>query len=355
MARGGEGGSDLGLLTFCRNDVSGVLQNVELLRQFLDEVVVVDSSSPAQRETLARALRPPRERWCAAPPLGVGDLLRPFGVARMQSERVLQLDSDEVLSKALLDSLPTLNDADAYVVPRWEAGARGFTYHMRLFRRRSVSYSGPSYGYPHVSGVTRILPRRLHIVHNAPVGRKYWEQGNRARRYLLPDLLERPYDGEYFRQALGLGSSLGTERPGSGRVRRFRELSGPAVRLVLVLEAARTLLASQSPGLARFRLEQGRQRIAMWNALSPEEKTWTTYVALQVSAAGGLIRYLGIDDPAYMDLLNESFDSATDGPELLRFLLRVRSEKGRPWHGDPPYPRAGQSWSSIDRDIDRIP
>ena len=336
MERPSSGAGALGLLTFSRNDADGVIENVERLRPVLAQVIVVDSSLPPQRSKLERALRAPQERVYVTPPLGNCDLLRPLGVSQMTTERVLVLDSDETLSEPLRRALPDLTDADAFVLPRWERGARGFTYHLRLFRRRAVRYYGPSYAFPRVDGSTRTLERALHIVHEAPTGPRYWEEHDRARRYLLSDFLERPYDGRYFRQALGVRSDADAqEPPASGPV---RPLSRPATRLALWLEALRTLVLTQSPGLAASRLEQGRQRLALWGTLSPEEQAWLLSAASQVRRAGGLVRFLHFDDPAYVDRLNEAFDATTDGPDLLKFLLHVRADTGSAWDGRPPYP-----------------
>jgi hypothetical protein len=340
MARLPRRAGTLGLLAFSRNDVEGVIRNVETLRPILDEVVVIDSSFPAARASLSAALRHPRERIRVAPPLGNVDLLRPMGVAAMTSDRVLLLDSDESVSKPLLAALPDLSDADAYVLPRWESSLQGYTHHLRLFQRNAVTYSGRSYSFPHVRGVTRVLPRRFHIIHAAPGGNGYWDDGDRARRYLLSDFLERPYDWDYLRQTIGLSARLDATGGTSTRPMPTRSLSEPLVRLTLALEAARTLLTSQSLGLARFRLEQGRRRIKAWNAVSPEEKRWITETARQVKSAGGLVQFLGLDDAKYVERLSELLDSTLDGPDLLKFLLEIRSASGRVWQGDPSYPHS---------------
>jgi hypothetical protein len=333
----------LALLTFSRNDVDEVVRNVETLRQLVDEVVVVDSSFPAARSKLSQALRPPRERLCVAPPLGNVDLLRSFGVAQVTSDRVVLLDSDETLSPALRDALPELCHAEAYVIPRWESALRAFTHHLRVFQRRSVSYTGRSYDFPHVNGVTRVLPRRLHILHAAPGGRDYWASNDRARRYLLSEMLERPYDWNYLRQTLGLRAASPVIPEGVTGTQTRAGLSEPAVQLVLTFEAARTLLGSQSLGLAKFRLEQGRQRTAVWSALPAAEKRWIEDTGRQVQLAGGLVQFLGLDDPAYVERLNELLDPMLDGPDVLKFLLEIRAATGRVWSGDPSYPptRAG--------------
>lgn len=181
--------SSLGFLTFSRNDVEAVIRSIHSLRASVDEIVVVDSSYPAERAQLVAEVRAPRERVVLAPPLGNVDLLRPFGLSNMTTDRVLQLDSDESLSPPLFEALRGLDSDDAYVIPRWEGGVRGFTHHMRLYRRRSVRYRGRSHAFPEVRGTTRTLPRGKCIIHDLPPAQQYWDSGDRRRRYLLSDSL----------------------------------------------------------------------------------------------------------------------------------------------------------------------
>jgi hypothetical protein len=333
-------GSTLGLLIFCRNDVEGVVRNVRTLRPSIDEVVVVDSSRPAQRAELVEALRLPGGRLCPAPPLGNIDLLRPFGLAQMTSDRVLQLDADEVASPALIARLPELVGSEAYVLPRWEGGARGYTYHLRLFQRGRARYDGPSYGFPIIEGRTEVLARKFHILHAAAGGGDYWTEGDRVQRYLPSDLLERPYDARYFRRTIR-GESAPTA-PGPAVPPSDPPLSEAAIRLALCLEAGRTLLTTGSLGLARMRLEHGRQRRIYWERLTTEERRWFTDAAGKVRYAGGLVAFLGLDDVEYVARLGRVFGSEVDGPALLRFLLHERTRIGRPWDDSNAPPEFGQ-------------
>lgn len=330
--------SALGLLTYSRNDVDGVLRNLEALRPLLAETVVIDSSEPTGRAELESVLQSPRERLYVTPPLGNSDLMRPFGLSKCTSDRVLQLDSDESPSPALVEELPRLVTAEAYIVPRWEVGARGFTYHMRLFRRRSVSYIGPSHGFPRVVGHTQVLPRRLHLIHRSAPARRYWDLDDRKRRYLLTDLLERPYDWSYLLRLLGL--SAGDERDQHGP--RSSSVSvdplTPVSRMIAYVEAVRTLVLSQSPGLARFVIEQARQRSNAWKGMSQVQRDWLRETAKGVRGSGGIVQYLRLADASYVERLNRTFGPSVDGPRLLAFLLSVRTRTGAVWEGTPSPP-----------------
>lgn len=323
--------SSLGVLLYTRNDGDGVLRHLETLRSIADEIVVVDSSAPENRARLAAELQAPRERVIAAPPLGNVDLLRPFGVSRMTSDRVLLLDSDEEISEPLRRRVRDLDGADAYVLPRWETGLRGFTHHMRLVRRTRIRFFGPSCGFPQVLGTTQVLPRPLHLVHHVPSGREFWSSRDRERRYLLSDLLERPFDGDFLARQLHVWPRPGPIGPASARAASARESSPPARWFGLVVDGARALLTTQSAGLVRLRIEEGLRRIRSWESLSDSERSWYLATSSDVRSAGGLARYLGLDDPAYVERLNSAFDGTADGPGVLRFLVESRSRDGRPW------------------------
>jgi hypothetical protein len=341
--------STLCLLTYSRNDVEGVLRNLVALRPLLAEFVVIDSSGPTERAKLEAALQPPRERLYAALPLGNSDLLRPFGLAKCVSERVLQLDSDETLSPALKDELPRLTTADAYVVPRWEVGARGFTYHMRIFRRRSVSYIGPSHGFPRVVGHTEVLPRRLHFIHQSEPARRYWNQNDRKRRYLLSDFLERPYDWRYFQRLLGLSANARRDQPGIPSGSISIDPLTPVAKTIVFVEAVRMLILSQSPGLAQFVIEQARQRSYAWRSMNADQRDWLAEVARAVRASGGLVQYLRLADEAYVESLNRAFGPNVDGPRLLAFLLSVRARSGAVWQGTTAPPEVAVADNRDDR------
>ena len=126
------------LLMFNLDEAEGILRNVRRLRSAVDEVVVVDSSSPEGYHRLLAAVEPYAVCVHRVLPLGHVDPLRPFGVSKVKSDRVLLLDADEEPSPALVADLRDLAEHDAYVVPRYEEALRAYTFHLRLFRRDAV-------------------------------------------------------------------------------------------------------------------------------------------------------------------------------------------------------------------------
>jgi hypothetical protein len=335
----------LTLVTFSRNDIEGVLRSLVELRSSFQEIIVVDSSGPAPRARLHQALRPTTERICAALPVGNVDLLRPFALAQASRDRVLLLDSDESLSSALKLALPTLTEADGYVIPRREDAIGGYSYHLRLFRRSKAQYSGRSHAFPVIDGPVRTLPRSLHIVHHAPRTAEYWQTADRAHRYLLSDFLERPYDQSYWSEVVGRG--LG------GETGLLRPLSNPQILLAHLAESATELLRTGSLGMARFRWEQGRLRRGYFWSLPPTRRAWLLQTAIEVRKSGGLTRYLGMDNVDYVQWLTRTIDPSNDGPSVLDFLVNQRSLASRPWDGTPQFvPARGHSIPQPIPDLD---
>ncbi len=326
------------LLTFARNDVDAVIDLIEGLRGDVDGCVVIDSSYPEQRAKLLRALREPHERLHEAPPVGDVDLLRPYGLSKAESDWVLLLESDEAPSPGLRARLHDLGNVNGYIIPRYERSARGYTYHLRLFSRTAATYSGPSHAYPVIRGPTGRLPREEHIEHRAPSGAEFWSSADRARRYLLPDTLERPYDVSYLRNTFGLGpGTLATYRSG-GLPAPLRPLPDPMVRVMLAAEAVREILTTGSGGLARSRWEQGKARRQYWAALPSPERARLAAWAARVREEGGLTRFLGFDRPEYVARLSTLLPATLDGPSVLRALVEYRAGSGRPWDGGDDLP-----------------
>lgn len=143
----------------------------------------------------------------------------------------------------------------------------------------------------------------------------------------------RPYDRSYLRQTLGL-----RPQPPSGQGSESdyepQTMSPPLTRVALLLEAVRTTALSGSIGLARFGFAQGEARLRFLADGTPEHRNWLASAAREVWRAGGLIDFLGFEDPAYVGRLAQVADSMTDGPSLLEFLIRQRVDSGRIWDGE---------------------
>ena len=321
--------TSLALLMFNLEETEGIVRNVRRLRSSVDEVVVVDSSSPRGYRELVAALAPYEVRVHRALPLGDADPLHPFGVSRVTSDRVLLLDADEEPSPALVADLPRLTDHAAYVVPRYEEGLRTYTFHLRLFRRGAVRYLGRSFDFPEVEGSLGHLDRAHAILHHARYD-TYLADKARAVRYFTVEGYERPFNGRYLADALTL------PLPG----RRFRvpvparntddPLSPAAVRAAVELEFLRDLGTGRGLRAARFNRRYSLAKAAFFQGLPAADQAQVAAIAAEIQAAGGLFPYLGLADPTYVERLTATFGWDRTGLTVYEELLRHRHARGAP-------------------------
>ena len=330
--------SDLGLLMFNLEENEGILRNARALSKAVEEIVVVDSSSPQTRKELVRGLEPLRGRVVPVVPVGFVYPLRSFGVAQMTSDRVLLLDADEEVSSPLRDALPVLRDADAYVLPRLEVELGSYTYHLRLFRREAVRFRGRSYDFPAVRGSVAHLDRPRCIVHRADY-RSYFQDKGRAERYFSVENVERPFLRAYLHDALTVRlGGRGVSWPGTGWVATPPDaaMSPPLVHLAIEYEFLRDILLGKGLRAARFNRRYSVQKWRFFDTLPREDQERMRRVAAAVQHAGGLLEYLQLYDPAYLAGLTASYGWDRRGIDVLRELLAYRYQNGRPmesFHG----------------------
>lgn len=190
----------VGLLTFSRDNVEDVLELVRDLRSEVDEVLVVDSSSPDSWDRIDRGIAAMDAVRVRVLPTGYMDLLLPFGVHELRSEWVLRLDPDERPSRGLLDRLGRLGDSDGFVIPRWEVSWKAYTHHLRLFRKSRFGTPSPAYGFPEISGRLDRLPRSECVIHRRSYGTKL--SADYTSRVMDIESWERPLDSTWLKQTV---------------------------------------------------------------------------------------------------------------------------------------------------------
>ncbi len=329
----------LALLIFNLDETAGTVRNVARLRPVVDEVVILDNSSDASHRELVAAVAPYEARVHRALPLGYADALRPYGVSKVSSDYVFQLDADEEPSPALLADLRRLTERDAYVVPRREIGLRTYTYHMRLFRKEAVRFGGRSFDFPEVHGSLGYLDPDHAILHHARFD-TYFADKARAQRYFTVESYERPFTVRSLAEALTVRAGARTLHLPFPARDLGRPLSPVAVRALIEAEFLRDLLLGHGLRAARFNRHYSLGKAAFFQRLPDAERARVSAIARELQESGGLYPYLNLADPAYMDRLTASFGWDRPGLEVYEELLRHRHEHGRPAERVPARRRA---------------
>jgi len=78
----------ISLLMFNRNENEGIIKNVKLLKDAVDEIVVIDSSDPEKYERLKKSLKLFNVKLFRTLPLGSQDPLFYYGISKVSSEYV---------------------------------------------------------------------------------------------------------------------------------------------------------------------------------------------------------------------------------------------------------------------------
>jgi hypothetical protein len=316
------------LLLFSRNDLEAALTLVRAIRGLVDEVVLVDSSDPAQIAARTDDLEVLSVRTYRTLPTGYVDVLVPYGVSRVVSDWTLRMDTDEELSPGLRSRLRTVGSHDAYVLPRWERDLGVFTPQLRLFRTRAYVPAPMAFLDPEIRGTVGTLPSDAFLIHRAPYG-SFLDSHVRGARYLNVESYERPFNGRFAQEALTIRARRREVVLPGGRDAGSRPdapVSFAASRFLLELDPLLGLLRTGSVRFSRFQRRYGLARWRFVHALDDSEQRRRLETSKEIRAAGGMSRYLGFDDFDYLDRLREEFDWTIGGPELLERLLRYRHD-----------------------------
>jgi len=133
----------ISVLIFSMNKVDRVIQLATKLRDFVDEIVVVDSSKKRNYELLKRKIPFAKVYW--VPPIGVVELYYQLGLNITRNKWVLHLEDDEKLNEEFLRNLKKIiskSDAQVYRVTRIDTRLKTKQKLIRLFNKKYVVATG---------------------------------------------------------------------------------------------------------------------------------------------------------------------------------------------------------------------
>ncbi|MEM0324433.1 MAG: glycosyltransferase [Candidatus Aenigmatarchaeota archaeon] len=130
-------------LIFSINEYELVKPKVELLYPYVDEIVIIDSSTDKNQkklmENLSKKYKKVKVVWL--PPIGIADFYYKIGINECKYDWILQLDADDLPNKKLLKDLRKLiNDKyDAYKIYRKYRNKESKEFLFRLIKK-DVAY-----------------------------------------------------------------------------------------------------------------------------------------------------------------------------------------------------------------------
>lgn len=139
-------------LIFTKDNANAVINLINLVFSYVDEVVVICSDWGCKREIKYAC---PNATVHYMPPEGYGEAYYKYGIRVCQHNWILMLDDDEIPNNTLLKTLKNIGGTEAcYYINRIEPNLKKFPV-LRFFHRDAVNVTGlihrgiePKEGYP---------------------------------------------------------------------------------------------------------------------------------------------------------------------------------------------------------------
>jgi len=133
-------------LIFSINEYELIKPKIELLYPYVDEIVIIDSSTDKNQKRLMKNLEKKykKVRVIWLPPIGIADFYYKIGINECKYEWIFMLDSDDIPNEKLLKDLKKLvNDKyDAYKIFRKYKNHKSHEFLFRLIKKNSAYPSG---------------------------------------------------------------------------------------------------------------------------------------------------------------------------------------------------------------------
>lgn len=326
--------------------------------EIADQIVIVDSSDRqgfdfVKKEIAGRKLNKVELYHVLA--LGYPDPTRQYGLNKCRYDWVLYLDVDERINRELLTDISEMiskTKAQAFAIKRFEEVRTNeingdsinkpfYTWQVRLYNRRHVTYRGTLHEQPIIDGTTLKLDHKYYMMHivelrpytNAPYNKlevfdrlSYETLNNRllgyASKMVVPDSgsIESKKRGKVLASALKLYQKL-------GRKRDEQEISD--LDYFMLFTARDMVYAYKSRKLRRM-LGVVPDRLAYLKRLRSWKSGKESSMMFEISniiEKEGMIKYLKLDDNNIIAKLNRKYEwkkQGIEGIELLIMLLKKR-------------------------------
>lgn len=312
----------LALLMFNYNENEGIKKNIELLKEVVDEILIIDSSNIANYEELKKKYdKLSKFKIIKVFPIGYVEPLRMFALKNINSEFVLYLDADEEPNNKLINFLSNdiYSGIDGYYILRYEEALKCYDYQMRLYKKDKAIYRGIIHEFPKINGVIQKLDHEKIIIHHA----NYNNYLNVRPSYLLIEAYVRPFSIFFLlRQSKFFKIYRDDEKI----------LSGILVYLIALYLFLRRTLSFDSLKLNGYRLNKFflRYTIESYRYFKKiKNKEELIKINKCIIQNDGVIKYLMLDDTDYVNHLTETYKYNKTGVEIFEELVKYRYINGK--------------------------
>jgi len=326
------------LLMFNRNENKGIIRNVKLLKDAVDEIVIIDSSDPEKYKQLKNSLKNFKVKLFRTLPLGYADPLYYYGINKTSSEYILKLDADEEPSKELIKKIKERNFLyTAYDIFWKDEKGRPFGYKSSvvLFRKDSIKrMSGNIHCIIEFNRAPKKFPKEVCIIH-------HYEKSARSsinKNYMEIESFERPmmvYIKDLKKRKGFVGNLLSftynLPKPANIYLTAFGIGLGESI---IVFGSVYNIFISYRDWiyLIYFSTKYHINKMKFFSSLPKEEQKLRIKIAKEIQKYGGVIRYLGLDKDYIVENLTKTFKWDMSGVEAFKRLLLYRH-----FHKKPAY------------------
>jgi len=311
---------EIALLMFNYNENDGIIRNVELLKDIVNEILIIDSSDFINYENLRRKyVNLGKFKILRVFPIGYVEPFRMFALKNINSEYVLYLDADEEPNHELIEYIKNLKEGDisGYYILRYEKSLDCYDYQLRLYKKSSTFYEGMIHELPKINGKIEKLDDKKFIIHYA-ANANINSYMDKRPSYLLIEAYERPFSMFYLSLNSKVIKFFGKDE---------KILPKPFVYLLYFLLFLRRSLNNDSLKLKTYRynwflMKYHINRYKYFMKLAYRDNM--IRINMDIIQNGGLIKYLNLDNIDYVNKLTENYNWNKNGIDIFIELVNYR-------------------------------
>jgi len=340
----------LSVLTFSRNNIDSIIQLINDIYNIADQIVVIDSSeekeyTKLQEEKKAKNLEKVNIYHALA--LGYADPLREYGLLKCKYDWVLYLDGDERISEELRKNIRDIignAKTRAFALKRFEEATLDgnktdfFTWNIRLFDKRFISFKGIIHEQPEVRGRLEKLPGQYYLLHvreyRSPTYQEYRKAEQFERfsyglfnerlldyisKWVMPSdrKIEKERTGKFILFLLHAYEKITLRKPED-------EVSNFDYANLFFIRDLAYAIKRRSIKTIFWAVKERHVRSLRIKALKAMPDSRELFEISKKIQAIGIIKFLGLDDEHTIKTLNKRYKNQNQGISLLTKLLKER-------------------------------
>jgi glycosyltransferase involved in cell wall biosynthesis len=319
---------------FNRNENDGIIRNIKILKDYVDEIVIVDSSDPSKYEELKKALEKEglsnKVKLLRFFPTGHVEPAFAYGIQHVSSDRIIRLDADEEPTEWFIEAIKKIKEGSfnypVYNVALIDEEGINIVYKpMVVFRKDAIKritgiiHTGIEFNFK-----AKDLIKDAYVEHHE----KKPTRGAISKNYLEIETYERPIEVviEYLKEEDGF----------LGRLISFtynylpKPLNRYLTATIVGLSSGKYYIVQSPPHPTLSNIKYFNAVLKYFESLPKEEQELRTQIAREMKEAGGVIKYLGLDDEKRVERLTATVDWNKRGLENFIGLILYRHFTGKP-------------------------